>query len=127
MPLLRCVRHNLEHFRGDGRIGAVVEQVVPELVGAGVVVVEAPDHVAPVAPDVDVLGLRREGQGVEWQMGNNVPLTMSPKDRAGKRLTDFTYARAGASSRACKAKNRSAALMPIHPSGSSSAGSPGSR
>ena len=39
----------------------------------------------------------------------------------------FTYACAGSSSRARKAKNRSAARMPTHPSGSSSAGRPGSR
>lgn len=27
--------------------------------------------------------------GIDWQMGHNVPLTMSVKDRAGKRLSDF--------------------------------------
>ena len=46
----------------------VVEGLVPGLVGAGVVVVEAPDHVPAVAADVEVFGLGREDQRVHRQV-----------------------------------------------------------
>src|ERR687894_658517 len=52
---------------------AIVECVVPELVRPGVVVVHAPHDVAPVAPDVDVLRLGREDEGVDGKVGLHEP------------------------------------------------------
>src|SRR5918997_1185407 len=52
---------------------AVVECVVPELVGSGVVVVHAPHDVAPVASEVEVLRLGREDEGVNREVGLEEP------------------------------------------------------
>ena len=49
--------------------GRVVQRAVPRRVGVGVVVPHAPQHVAAVAGDVDVLGLRREHERVDRQVG----------------------------------------------------------
>ena len=48
--------------------GRVVERVVPHLVRVDVVVVHAPHDVAAVAPDVDVLRLRREDEGIDREV-----------------------------------------------------------
>jgi len=44
--------------------GRVVQGLVPESVGIGVMVVQAPDNVTAIAADVDVFGLWRKHQGV---------------------------------------------------------------
>src|SRR5215218_8914914 len=62
--VLMYVRRRLLDGRPDASWG-IVECVVPELVGVGVVVVHAPHDVAPVAPDVDILRLGREDEGVD--------------------------------------------------------------
>ena len=54
---------------GPTRPGRVVQRLVPRGVGVGVVVVHAPHHVAAVAADVEVLGLRREAQRIDRQVG----------------------------------------------------------
>jgi len=41
-----------------------------------VVVVQAPDHVAAVAPDVDVLGVRREHESIHRQVGLDEPAVL---------------------------------------------------
>src|SRR3546814_4462182 len=43
----------------------VVQRLVPEVIGIGMVVVHAPGDVAPVPADVDVLGLRREHERID--------------------------------------------------------------
>src|SRR3546814_20780715 len=46
----------------------VVQRLVPEVIGIGMVVVHAPGDVAPVPADVDVLGLRREHERIDRQV-----------------------------------------------------------
>jgi len=51
----------------------VVECAIPVVIGVGVMVIHAEDHVAPVAADIDVFGAGREHERVHGEMGLDEP------------------------------------------------------
>src|ERR1700747_2693035 len=54
--------------RGADATGRFVERVEPDVFGVEMMVVHAPDDVAPVAPDVDIFGDRRDDERIDRQM-----------------------------------------------------------
>ena len=106
-----------------------------DLVGLTVYLIDVEDYQAH-GKEIGAVWRRLAGTGYPAMAGVGVTRLWRPggagRDPGHRRghsslTVRFTCACAGSSSSARKAKNRSAALMPTQPSGSSSAGRPGSR